>query len=1134
MQTKNISPLRFVLFLSVLGTAHCATAQQQYAEHSLLSSGHWYKIPIATSGMYRLTSHEVPALNGTACANIAVYGDAGGMLSSNNGLVYLDDMVPAAIEVVDANGNGLFEEADYILFYGEGANVWRYNTSSRMFEYRMHAYANNNYYYLTTDGRENATQSSPLRISSETDVAPGPYSQTISSHTGVALIHEDRTNVNAGGRVWVDNKLTSSYTQRTCNFNFPTTDGTVYAHYGFAHVSSSSASFTVGGGTGTTQSHHLYSGQDYQTPYSTFYHLGGSFTLTFTYVPQESGASGYFDFVELNGSQPLRYTGGQCFFRNQQLSQDGVACPFILATNNTPIANLKVWDVTNPCQPIAKSIASANDGQHFFTAPTDKARTFVAFTDDDAATPTDITAIDNQDIHGAAVPDYVIVAHADYLAQANALAELHRQYDGMSVLVTTQEQVFNEFSSGKPDPIAIRRMLRCLRSKSVEASQPSHLLLFGKGTYDNRDILGAHQTTVITYQTATSFGDESSIYPSDDIYGYLDDNAAGDFELTMSIGIGRLPAKNTTEANHMVDKIRRYITRSDMSNSAIRGDWRNYVALLADDADPSCPYDSVFTSDSEITARSIKALYPHFNIDRIYADAFVQQSGADGSYYPDVNNALRQRINYGCLLLNYIGHGSSNYIGTERYMEFSDIEKYTNTDQLTFFVTSTCSFGRYDHLQDICGAEAFLLADAAGIGIVSASRPIHHTQRFNTSLCLYALNPDNSLGEALRLAKNGTNTSHSITLIGDPALRLSIPRNEVRVTHINQHPVNPMATDSVEVLSRVTIEGDIVSPDGSTLTDFNGTIYPIVFDREVKCRTLANDNDSTEVNFVQQKNILYKGRDNVTNGHFAYSFIVPRDVAYNYDYAKLSHYATDGTDNATGQYGNIMFGGFNDDLAITEFHPTVQLFINDTNFRNGGITNETPTLYARLADSVGINAAGCGLGHDITAIIDGNPYSTVTLNDFYEPDIHDSRQGEVRYTLGKLDEGMHTLTVKCWNIFNYSGSATVSFRVANDRSAQIGLVTAAPNPAHDHTTIRIEHNLADQIATATLTIFDLRGRQLRNIDLTPTNGSYVLAYPWDFTTAQGTALPKGIYLVRCTVTTTDGQTLSQNTKIVRN
>lgn len=1129
MFAKDYHPIYIAVFAALLAFSLGAHGQQVFADHSVLATGQWFKIPIETTGLYKITTTDVPSLRGVQSSNIALYGDAGGMLSSNNKTIFHDDLSPIAIEVVDRNQNGMFDSDDYILFYAECANVWRYNTSSRQFEYRMHAYANYNYYFLTT----NDSQSGAQRVALHGSASPSIMPSAIYTHTALALIHEDKLNVNSGGAIWVDSKLTYSYNQRTCTFDFPTTDGVVFARYGLAHASSSPASFTVSSNSGDSKSHHFYSGEDYQTFYSPFSNMGNQCSFTFTYTPQESNAAGYFDFLELNGTQELRYAGGQCFFRNKQIIADDTAISFFFTGGN---AQLRIWDVTDPCQPQAKGIASSSNGNHYFNAATDKARTFLAFTEADAYTPTEIIPIDNQDIHNSETPDYVIVSHTDLLQQANELADLHRQQNGLKVLVVTQEQVFNEFSSGRPDPVSIRRLMRCMRHRPNDSDTllPRYLLLFGKGTFDNRNLLKANQNTVITYQSNNSFGDESSVYPSDDLYGYLDDNAVGDFEGEMSLGIGRLPAKSADEASHMINKIRRYLNRSDLSLGSIRGDWRNYVALLADDADPSCPYDSVFTSDSEITARRIKALFPHFNIDRIYADSFVQQSGADGSYYPDVNNALRQRINYGCLLLNYIGHGSSNYIGTERYMEISDIEKYTNTDCLTFFVTSTCSFGRYDQLQDRCGAEAFLLADAAGIGIISASRPIHHTQRFNTALCLYMLDPYNSAGDALRLAKNGSPVSHSIALLGDPALHLSIPRNEVRVTHINQRPVNPMVVDSAEVLSQVTVEGDIIAPDGLPLSDFNGTIYPIVFDREVKCRTLANDNDSTEVNFVQQKNILYKGRDIVTNGHFSYSFIIPRDVAYNYDYAKLSHYATNDLDNATGQYGNIMFGGFNEDMVLTEFHPTVELFIDDTTFRNGGLTNETPTLYARLSDSVGINAAGCGLGHDITAIIDDNPYSTVTLNDFYEPDIDDSRRGEVRYTLGKLENGPHTLTVKCWNIFNYSGSATINFVVANDRTPQVGQFTAAPNPAHDRTTLRIEHNLTDQIASATIILYDIRGRLLRTLDLTPAAGGCVIAYPWDFTASDGTALPKGVYIARCIITTTNGQTLSQNSKIVRN
>ena len=1098
---------------------------QSFASQSLLASGQWYKIPVSTTGVYKITTQLVPALANVPCNHICLYGTPGDMLSTSNTAPHPDDLTPAAIQIIDHNNNGLFDNDDYLLFYGEAPDTWRYVASDQRFEYIVHAYANYNYYFLTPDGLSDTA----LRLQSSNPATDNPVSLT--THTGVALFHENRINTHGGGQIWVADKYTPSLTSHSYTLSLPSApaDGTVQARYAFANISTNNATFQLTLGS-TLREHNFPNSLTYQIFRENFTSINLSeIHIQCTYIPRESNAAGYLDFIELNAPQPLAYRGGQQYFRNKEHLQTPLTGRYLITGN--PMA-VRVWDVTNPSQPCGITI-TPSDNSFSFLFSTDRARTFLTFTDNDALTPTAIEPLPNQNIHGTTTPDYVIVTHKDYLQQANRLADLHRQLDGINVAVFTQEQVYNEFSSGKQDPMAIRQMLRCLRANgNYSQSLPRYLLLFGKGTHDNRDILGAHQTTVVTYQTPSSFDSEGAAYPSDDLYGYLANNTSGTFEGTLSVSIGRLPAKNVNEATHFIDKIENYMQRHDLTRDDIRGDWRNYVTLLADDADPSCPYDTNFASDSELLANRIKSLYPHFNIDRIYADAYIQQSGADGSYYPDVNNALRQRMNYGCLLLNYIGHGSSNYIGTERFMEFSDIDKYTNTDRLAFFVTSTCTFGKYDLVGDICGAEAFLLANAAGIGIVSASRPIHHVQRFNSDLCTFALDPANTIGDAFRLAKNATNVSHCIVLLGDPALHLSIPRNEVVVTHINHMPVNPAVTDSALVLSRVTVEGEIHDPQGNVITDFDGTIYPLVFDREVNCRTLANDNDSSEINFKQQKNILYRGRETVTAGTFSYSFIVPRDVSYRYDYAKLSHYARTRTDDATGQYSNIMFGGFNNDLVISELHPHIQLFIGDTNFRNGGLTNETPTLYARLSDSIGINAAGSGLGHDITAVIDNNPYSTVTLNDFFEPDITDSRNGEVRYTLGKLDEGPHTLTLKCWNIFNYSSTATVQFHVTNDRTPQIGRFDASPNPASQFTTIRVEHNLPAAIQSATIDIYDIRGALLRSV--TPSTGSCVLAYRWNFTAANGSLVPRGIYIARVTLTTTDGNRITQTAKIVRN
>ena len=127
MREKTFPLIGLMALLAWLNTTPSTSAQQQYADHSLLSAGVWYKIPVADAGVYKISTNEIAALQGVACSDIAMFGDAGGMLSPNNTMLYTDDMVPTAIEVVDVNQNGVFENGDYILFYGEGANVRRYN-----------------------------------------------------------------------------------------------------------------------------------------------------------------------------------------------------------------------------------------------------------------------------------------------------------------------------------------------------------------------------------------------------------------------------------------------------------------------------------------------------------------------------------------------------------------------------------------------------------------------------------------------------------------------------------------------------------------------------------------------------------------------------------------------------------------------------------------------------------------------------------------------------------------------------------------------------------------------------------------------------------------------------------------------
>ena len=1063
---------------------------------SVLASGQWWRMDVSADGIHRLTAAEVPALAGQACSTLAVYGARGGMLELRNRLTPLDDLAQVATQVVDRNGNGIFDAGDELLFYAEGPSQWRYDSGEGVWLFRRHAYANTNSYYLTT------SCPAPLRIA--TASLPEAQAQC-STHTAVEHVENDLVSPFQTGQIWLGERFGESSLGRSFTLTLPDGPvGNVSVRYALASVSSATGTFTVST-TGFSQQTSISRSAVYATELAPITTPAKSYTFAVTYRPGEASAKGYLDFIELNATVETTFRGGQYTVRQNQAH----ATPTTFScTYTTPF---RVWNVTRAG---AERELAVSGGA--WVDSTSSPSQYLLFDGSYYLVPNAIVPMENQDLHGAAAADLVIVSRPEYMEQARRLATLHEVFDGLDASVVSDQQVFNEFSSGQQDPIAFRSYLRWLR-KQYPQQPPRYLILFGKGTFDNRHLQYSTTPTLATYQTPHSFDDDGRSYCSDDILGYLGDDASGSSSERLDASVGRLPARDTAEARHLVDKIEAYITRRDLGDETQRGDWRNYVALLADDADPGSPYDSVFAHSSEVVARNILQRYPHLHPDRFYADAYRQMSGAIGSYYPDLNNALRQRINYGCLLLNYIGHGSKEYIGTERYIEPADLAAYTNHDRLPLLVTSTCSYGHFDLPEALCGSEAAVLAPAGMVAVISASRPISHVERFNNEVVMNALDPANTIGDALRLAKNRFSAPLCIGITGDPALRLSQPSNRIRITRINAQPVDDSTDVQASVLSRVTVTGEILDTNGLLVGDFDGTIYPVVYDRPMRASTLANDNPGTEVSFMQQKSVLYKGSHPVVGGRFEYSFIVPMDVSYRYDYAKLVHYARSASDHASGSYLRLMLGGMSDSADISLTPPQIRLYMGDTNFRQGAMTGPNPTLLAILFDSAGINV-GAGLGHDITAVVDDNPGSLIVLNDLYQPDIADSRLGSVAYTLKNLAPDRHTLTLKAWNIFGVSATATTAFTVRGADTLAIADLQCTPNPASTATRISLRTNSPDRIATAELQIFNARGQMvLAGTPDISAQGYIVGPVLWDVS-----QVPPGLYLARMLLTDIDG------------
>jgi hypothetical protein len=369
--------------------------------------------------------------------------------------------------------------------------------------------------------------------------------------------------------------------------------------------------------------------------------------------------------------------------------------------------------------------------------------------------------------------------------------------------------------------------------------------------------------------------------------------------------------------------------------------------------------------------------------------------------------------------------------------------------------------------------------------------------------------------------KGANENGRKYVLLGDPALQIDFPTLNIVTTSVNGH-VPGTGADTLKAYMEVAIEGIISDENGNLVSDFNGTVFPSVFDKASQLKTLANDGGS-EYSFQLRKNLLYKGKVNVVGGKFSFAFIVPKDIAYRYDSGKISYYATDGSRDASGNYMDIIIGGSSQPEVVDDNGPEIILYMNNHQFRDGGITDQNARLLAIVSDENGINTIGNGIGHDITAVLDGNTSEPFILNDFYQSDINTFKSGYIWFPFSMLSPGEHTLTVKVWDVFNNSSESEIHFVVYSSSDFVISKTYNYPNPFSDFTDIVFEHNQQDVEFTTRAEIYSLTGQLIRVIEQTTMQiGSVSNPIRWDGRSNEGIKVSPGIYVYNLKVSTSAG------------
>ena len=1157
MEGGQIKRVKRIVFTANFTPRVESSVSLKFVTNSALSSGSWYRIAIPSSGVYRI-DHAFLNANGINTSglnpnHIHIFGNAMGMLPENNNIPRPDDLINNKIHI-QGDQDGSFDSGDFILFYANGPDEVRY-AGNRLTAIK-NVYATESYYFICIDASKTPQRISQAALSNQTatHIISGT-DQLIHYEKDEVKYRESNGALLKSGKRWYG-EVFDFVLEHQFNFNLqglqtnePVELRTVYARSGvslgsFFRVFLNNSSTPI-------QEANLGSGQLYTSMTTTHNLSNPNLSIQMRLDRIVPSVRVFLDKIEINYRRNLQYSGGQYFIRDRQSVGSGNVASITIGAS---VSALNIWEITTPTSPATVNF-TASGNQATFQFNSDTQRQFIAFTNASALTPTFRGVVQNQNLHALPAGDYLIVSHKDFLQQANRLADIHRA-DGWTVHVVDVQQIYNEFSSGMQDPVAIRwfaKMFYDRANQTPGVNAPLNLCLFGDGSYDPLpDRSPANNNFIITYQTDNSESDVNSV-TSDVFFVLLDNNEEFNGADDADMGVGRIIASTPAHAKLLVDKVEHYknfgsphFTSSgalacSTPNETNRGDWQLVLTHIADDED-----GGQFVIDHENYVNYYAPLFPQYNYEKIYLDAYTQVTTSGGERYPAVPPLIDSRVQRGNLIMNYVGHGGESGLAYERIVTIPQINSWTNMDKLMLFVSATCEFCRFDDFaRESAGEIMYLSPTGAAVAMMTTTRKVFITVNSSVGQMFYenvflrdSEDRPITMGEVLKGTMNGSTNQgvnrRAFMMVGDPMLRLKFPNVQYNVVIDSINGFDPaLVQDTMKSLSKVRVVGHVEDQNGNLVSGLNGLLIPTIFDKPKQNQTLGQDAGSPVMQFETQNNVVFKGKSTVSNGQFSFEFVVPKDIDYSFGNGKMSlFFYNQNTDCASAEM-RFKVGGVDPNGLADSDGPEVEMYLNSPSFVNGGMTNEAPVFFAKLFDENGINAVGNGIGHDITLILDNNTSEPFVLNTYYEADLDTYQSGTVRFQMPKLSPGPHTLTFKVWDVNNNSSEAILEFIVVEGADVTLKNLLNYPNPFTTYTEFFFEHNQPGTDLEVQIQVFTISGKLVKTINQSMTNcGFRTPGIPWDGRDDFGDQLARGTYVYRVSVNTANGEQAEKFEKLV--
>lgn len=1092
-------------------------------QQSLLSQGDWYRFEAPTEGIYRIDKAFLTAM-GINVSNLdprtlKIYNNGGYHLSWNQNDVNPNELIENAI-LVSGEEDGVFNDNDYVLFYGRGVDFWEFNTKLKKVIRNKHFYSKKNYYWLTYGGEVGK------RMNVKENISDSP-NKIINST--LAYIHkdEDKQNLIKSGLLYVGDDFTYSVRSNTYTemLHEHIADSTINYAFQFVNGSKKANVLTVEENGVNIFSKllagpsSLYIDYRYGAMEKNFASYKGTLpnnrsVLKFTYQASSVIDKGHLDFYEIIYHRKLMAVDNKIIFYSKPY--DGILEYRVNGFSGSDIIVFNVSDYSNV--ELVKTEISAGEFNFRSNESSNTISKYFATHSSGYMVPVNQEKVNNSNIRGISPgAKYIIITHRNFANQAERLKNFRSNESKFKVLskVVYLDEIYNEFSGGSLDPTAIRNFLKYgYENWNVK---PEYVLLFGDGDFDYFNVEGKGLNFIPTFQTIESLYELES-YPYDDYYSRIVGN-----DSKADLAIGRLNVTSETEAKIVVDKIIKYETELD------KGLWRNKITLLADDglagfANGRVTDDgALHTNQSEYLAQN--NIPNSFDLNKIYLSNYQTINTGIGRRKPDCNTSVLEAMNNGTLIFNFIGHGNPDVWTHEIVFDRNVSIPQLRNKEYFFLTAATCDFGKYDdpYLQSAT-EEMILLENAGMIGGMSAVRPVFSGQNaaLNQVFYSYLLGSKDSLGFPVsvgfaywKLKSDRISTNdEKFHLFGDPYLRLNIPSFPVSIETINDN--NLQNTIQIKALSTVSIKGSVLNTD-NTLSNFNGETIISVYDSK---RNIFLDD--IKYNMEAQGGVIFRGRASVENGKFALSFTVPKDISYDNKNGKILAYFFNDQYDGIGFTNKIIVGGTDSSNINDNKGPEIQIFYDDDETQSSYLVNSNFKLRIKLFDETGLNTTGTGIGHKLEAILNNDEKNSIDLTDFFIGDLDSGgKSGEVNYNFSALNSGDYKLRINAWDVFNNFSSQESYFTVVDDNNLLVRDVYNYPNPFKSNTYFTFQHNLNNSI-NVKIKIYTVAGRIIKEISADNITDKFV-KISWDGRDEDNNAIANGTYLYKLLVQSEDGK-----------